>query len=170
MTSGCSVDLSWVAPSLAVGGSFRPVQVGELRACGIRRVVDMRAECCDDARLLALHGIELLALPTPDLCAVAPAALDRGVAWAAEAMDRGHRVLVHCEYGIGRSVSLACCVLVARGMRLDEALALLKRARDRVSPSPAQLDALLAWARARGGAPPELGWSDLAAIVYRAAA
>lgn len=81
-----------------------------------------------------------------------------------EALDRGENTLVHCEHGIGRSPSLACCVRVARGMALDEALSRLARARARVSPSPEQIAALLRWAAAG------LAWPDLAAILYRSAA
>ena len=170
MTDRCSIDLSWVTPQLAVGASFRAVQIGELRDCSIRRVVDLREEACDDPGLLERHGARLLHLPTPDLCAICDDAIARGVAWVNDGLDRGERTLVHCEHGIGRSASLACCVLISRGMPIDEALAALKRGRPRVSPSPEQLVSLLAWARRRGAAPAALRWSDLAAIIYPAAA
>src|SRR5690606_34616755 len=160
-------DLSWVAPHLAVGAAFWPVQIDELRDCGVRRVVDLRAERCDDAVLLARHNIELLHLPTPDLCALDAGVIDAGVAWVAGGLERGLATLVHCEHGIGRSASLACCVLVARGMALDEALAALKRARPRVSPSPEQLEALIRWAGRRGALPRGVELADLAAIAYR---
>src|SRR6185503_11630176 len=73
------LNLSWVAPGLAVGGSFRPVQVEALRALSIRRVVDVRAERCDDPELLARHEIELLHLPTPDMAPLDRSSLVRGV-------------------------------------------------------------------------------------------
>ena len=69
--SSPSLNLNFVMPALAVGGRF------ELEACehlvqslGIRRVVDVRLEACDDEAVLRQHGIELLHLPTADHHAV----------------------------------------------------------------------------------------------------
>ena len=162
------LNLSWVAPGLAVGGSFRPLQVEGLRELAVRRVVDVRAENCDDRELLARHGIELLHLPTPDLHPLDRSSLVRGVEWVCDGLERGDAVLVHCEHGIGRSASLACCVLMARGFTLTEAAGLLVRARARVSPSPAQIEALLAWATERFGR--AVSWEQLTGILYRPAA
>jgi protein-tyrosine phosphatase len=159
------LNLSWVAPGLAVGGSFRPVQVEGLRELAIRRVVDVRAESCDDRGLLARHGIDLLHLPTPDLEPLDRSALVRGVEWVCEGLERSDGVLIHCEHGIGRSASLALCVLMARGFTLEEAAAMLVRGRARVAPSPAQIEALLAWAAERFGR--TVRWDELTAILYR---
>lgn len=162
------LNLSWVAPGLAVGGAFRPIQVERLRELAIRRVVDVRAESCDDRHLLARHGIELLHLPTPDMSPLDRSSLVRGVEWVCEGLERSDGVLIHCEHGIGRSASLACCVLMARGFTLKEAAAMLVRGRARVSPSPAQIEALLAWAAERFGR--TVTWEELTGILYRPAA
>jgi len=162
------LNLSWVAPGLAVGGSFRPVQVEGLRELAIHRVVDVRAESCDDRDLLARHGIELLHLPTPDLSPLDRSSLVRGVEWVCEGLERSDGVLIHCEHGVGRSASLACCVLMARGFSLTEAAAMLVRGRRRVSPSPAQIEALLAWAAERFGR--VVTWEMLTGILYSSAA
>jgi protein-tyrosine phosphatase len=162
------LDLTWVDGWLALGGAVRPVQVPDLRAAGIRRVVDLRAEECDDGERLARHGIELLHLPTPDLCPVPADCLDRGVAWAVEGLERDHGVLIHCQHGIGRSALLCCCVMVARGLEAGEALRRMKQARARVSPSPAQLEALIAWVARREAAAPAPTWAELADIAYAA--
>jgi len=68
-----------------------------------------------------------------------------GVAFAAEHLDRGERVLIHCEHGIGRSATLALCVLVSQGMTPLDALELAKSRRSLVSPSPAQYEAWAQW-------------------------
>jgi hypothetical protein len=159
------LNLGWVAPGLAVGGSFRPVQVGGLRELGIHRVVDVRAERCDDRDLLAGHGIELLHLPTPDLDPLDRGSLVRGVEWVCDGLERSDGVLIHCDSGIGRAASLACCVLMARGFTLKQAMELLVRARRRVAPSPAQIDALVAWAAERFGR--RVTREELTGILYR---
>jgi predicted protein tyrosine phosphatase len=166
------LDLHFVAPGLAVGASFPMEGAARLAAeHAIARVVDVRVERCDDEAVLRLHGIRLLHLPTQDTHAISQARLRDGVAFVSEGLDRGERVLVHCEYGIGRSALLACCVLVARGAPPLAALEAAKRARPMVSPSPEQLEALATFSsrhKARHGATwdvPRL--EELGAIAWR---
>jgi predicted protein tyrosine phosphatase len=141
------LNLDWVAPLLAVGGRF-PIEAAEHLASrlGIRYVVDLRVEECDDEHVLREHGITLLHLPTEDMRAVRRDMLRDGVHWVSKHLERGHKVYIHCEHGVGRSATLALCVLVARGDSPLEALARAKKARWQVSPSPEQLEAFLDWA------------------------
>jgi predicted protein tyrosine phosphatase len=144
------LDLHFVARGLAVGARFPPWAVPHLASDhGIRRVVDVRVEDCDDPAALRVHGIRLLHLPTADTQAVAQERLREGVGFVSEGLDADERVLVHCQYGIGRSALVALCVLVARGEPPLEALERVKRARPVISPSPAQLEAFIAFAAAR---------------------
>lgn len=165
-------DLSWILPQLAVGGRLPEDLVEHLAEdLGVRRVVDMRAEENDDAELLRRHGITFLHLPTVDQEPVEPPMLWQGVEWVREGLASGEKVLIHCEYGIGRSVLLTGCVLAALGRSPCDALELMKRARRQVSPSPAQLRAFLDWTAewhdACGTACPPATWDELAAIAYR---
>jgi predicted protein tyrosine phosphatase len=137
------IDLHFVAPGLAVGASFPMERAARLAAeHGIARVVDVRVEACDDEAVLRVHGIRLLHLPTADTRAISQARLRDGVEFVSAGLDRGERVLVHCQYGIGRSALLACCVLVERGATPLAAIETAKRARPVISPSPEQLAAL----------------------------
>lgn len=141
------LNFNWVTPLLAVGARF-PIEAAEHLAAwhGIRYVVDLRVETCDDAHLLREHGITLLHLPTEDMCAVSLPMLREGVQWVTKHLDRGDKVYVHCEHGVGRSATLALCVLVAQGESPLQALTKAKQARWQVSPSPEQLQAFLTWA------------------------
>lgn len=142
------IDLHFVTPELAVGASFPMEAAARLaREHGIGRVVDVRLEDRDDEQVLRGHGIRLLHLPTEDCCAISTRHLRHGVTFAVEGMERGERVLVHCQYGIGRSALLSLCVLVARGMPPLEAMARLKEARRVTSPSPEQLEAFIRFCR-----------------------
>lgn len=139
-------NLDWITPVLAVGGSFPSDRAEHLaRRHGVQAVVDLRVEACDDEAVLRRHGLVLLHLPTQDECAVSQPMLGDGVAFVNGHLDRGEKVLVHCEHGIGRSATLALCVLVSRGMTPLGALELAKSARAKVSPSPAQFEAWVAW-------------------------
>jgi protein-tyrosine phosphatase len=142
------LDLSWITEALAVGGRFASGRSEELvREHAIRAVVDLRAEACDDVRVLSRHEVDFLHLPTRDHCAVSPAMLRDGVAFASRHLDAGRRLLVHCEHGIGRSALLALCILVDRGYAPLDALTLAKERRALVSPSPAQYEAWATWLR-----------------------
>jgi hypothetical protein len=140
------LNLDWITPSLAVGGRYPMAAAAHLaQVLNVRHVVDVRVECCDDEEVLRLHGITLLHLPTVDTCAIALPMIRDGVEWVSARLDGGQRVLIHCEHGIGRSALLALCVLVRRGMAPLEALELAKANRGRVSPSPEQLQAFMAF-------------------------
>lgn len=155
-------------PALAVGGRFGLEACEHLvQSLGIRRVVDVRLEACDDEAVLRRHGIELLHLPTADHHAVDLQKLQDGIRWVNAALDDGQRVYVHCEHGVGRSALVALCVMVSRGHAPLEALRTAKAARWQVSPSPEQLDAFIDWCMRR----PERPWpiprfDELARIAY----
>ncbi len=141
------LDLHFVAPGLAVGARFAAEDAPVLaRHHGISRVVDVRVEEHDDEHLLDAHGIRLLHLPTEDTRAISLEKIRHGVRFVSEGLERGERVLIHCQHGIGRSALLALCVLVDRGDDPLEAMERAKRARRVVSPSPAQLEAFVAFA------------------------
>jgi protein-tyrosine phosphatase len=132
-------NFDWVDDQLAVGGRFPSERVALLASThGIEAIIDLRREDKDDEQLLLAHGISLLHLPTEDMCGANAEQLDEGVRFACEWIERGKRVLIHCEHGIGRSATLALCVLVRRGSSPLEALGRMKDRRALVSPSPAQ--------------------------------
>jgi protein-tyrosine phosphatase len=166
------VEFNWFLPNLAVGGRV-PAEVMELLNCqySIRRVIDLRSEECDDLELCGQCEIEHLYLPTPDMTAVSQEMPWQGVQWVQEGFALDHKVLIHCEYGIGRSVLLACCVLVSLGHTPSAALETAKRARRKASPSPEQLHALLQWSEdwhnQQSKPCPGCTWDDLARIAYR---
>lgn len=170
--AGWRPNLSWITDSLAVGGRF-PSERAEIlaRELGIRAVVDLRSEERDDERILIQHGVVLMHLPTDDHHAVSQPMLADGVAFVRPFLDRGERVLIHCEHGIGRSATLALCVLVDLGHEPLEALELSKTRRALISPSPAQYHAWTEWL-ARFARENRSGWEipsfdAFKAIAYR---
>lgn len=139
------LDLSWIAPHLAVGARIPWGSERSLSQRGIRAVVDLRAEEQDDEEALRGEGIALLCLPVDDGMGCSQATLQRGVAWVEPWLERGDSVLIHCEHGIGRSALLACCVLARQGYEPLAALSLARARRPIISPSRAQLEAYLDW-------------------------
>jgi protein-tyrosine phosphatase len=166
-------NLHWITPHLAVGGSFASEDAERLAAeHRVRAVIDLRAEAMDDEALLQRHGMALLHLPTEDMCGVDGRLLDDGVAFATGWLDRGERVLVHCEHGIGRSATLALCVMVDRGQAPLDALEQMKSRRALVSPSPEQFACWVAWLERHRAARRTVAWQlpdfdAFQAIAYR---
>ena len=165
-------NFNWIDGGLAVGGSFPASSIESLaREHRIRCVIDLRGEIQPEGELLERHGIALLHLPTEDTCGVDSVHLQRGVEWAVASLARGERVLIHCEHGIGRSATLALCVLVSRGRAPLGALALLKDKRPVVSPSPAQFACWCEWLenhRAANAVTWDVpGFDDFQRIAYR---
>ena len=135
-------DISWITPTLSVGGTLRPRHIGELARMGIGAIVDLREEAEDDPDLLAHHGIRLLHLPVRDHWPPSQTQLREGTTWVVMQLAIGHKVLIHCREGVGRSVVLACCVLMQRGDSLAGALRLVKARRWGVHPRKRQRESL----------------------------
>jgi protein tyrosine phosphatase (PTP) superfamily phosphohydrolase (DUF442 family) len=141
------LNMSWITPQLAVGGRVKSSDIKRLAQAGVTRVVDTRSEHMDDARALAAEGIELLYLPTPDTYPLTLADLRRGAAWVSQQIAQGHRVLIHCEHGVGRSVLLTAAALVVDGMSVAGAIDLIQRQRWQAAPNHRQIVRLQEFAR-----------------------
>jgi hypothetical protein len=164
-------DISWLTPCLAIGGYVDENLIESVaRSLRLRLVIDLREEVRIEPSCWTNYGVEFLPLPTPDHSPISVDMLSLGVTKTNAALALGHRVLIHCQFGIGRSALLACCVLVAQGHDPAEAVRVAKQARPIVSPHPDQLHALLNFAQAcrekLGKSAYSITWNDLAAIAY----
>ena len=166
--AGWRPNFDWIQPDLAVGGSFPIERAAALaQEHGIGAVIDVRAESCDDPEVMQACGLEFLHLPTKDMLGVNQPMLDRGVAFARSVASSGRRLLIHCEHGIGRSATVALCVLVDRGFEPLQALSMAKDARLLISPSQMQYDAWIDWIgrhKPRARAP---SYHEFGMIAYR---
>jgi protein-tyrosine phosphatase len=79
-------------------------------------------------RLLRLPVFDFPLLPIPLFV------LRAGVEAALPVLDRGGRVLVYCRAGRHRSVTMVCCILIARGMTADDAMDLVVARRPVADP------------------------------------
>ena len=142
------LDLSWITPTLAVGGRVRTGDIPKLQRAGVTRVVDVRAEHQDDAAALAAHGIELLYLPTPDTYPLSLDDLRKGAEWVNAQRAADERVLIHCEHGVGRSVLLTAAALVCEGYSAHDAFDLIGHKRWQAAPNHRQVLRLTDFERA----------------------
>jgi protein-tyrosine phosphatase len=167
MAEHAGVDVTWVHEHLAIGGSFVMSAVPHLAELGVRHVIDVRDRSTDDVATMLANGMDFLHLPLLSRDPKLQGSLQRGVHWAAPRIERGEKVLIHCEYGTARSVLLGLCTLVRAGAQPREALIQLKQARPCASPSPDQLEAFIEWCVGESKRTPS--WDDLARIAYSSA-
>jgi dual specificity MAP kinase phosphatase len=135
-------DLTWVTGHLAVSASLLPRHIPSLAGLGIGAIVDLRQEATDDPDLLALHGISFLHLPVRDHSPPTQEQLGLGTRWVLDQLQAGRKALVHCREGVGRSVVLASCVLMAQGHDLESAVGLIKGRRWGIALRRAQIRSL----------------------------
>jgi hypothetical protein len=60
--------------------------------------------------------------------------LNQGVQAALATIQKGGSVLVHCRYGVHRSVAMASCVLIGKGYTAEEAMQTVKNHRTTADP------------------------------------
>ena len=133
------LNMTWITDHLAVGGRIHPEDIKALARAGVTHVVDTRSEYVDDAAALANEKIELLSVPTADSQPLTAEQMMQGARWVTEHMERGGRVLNHCEHGVGRSVQLTCAVLKYNGMHARDALQLVQEKRWQAAPNYKQI-------------------------------
>ena len=131
---------SQVTPQLYVGPQFKMRGKRMLEQRGIKACVNMRIEKDD-----AAFGLDLeryLHLPTVDDTAPSLEHLDKGVTFIDEVIQKGGKVYIHCGAGVGRAPTMAAAYLISTGYTLDEALALIRKARPFITITPPQMEQL----------------------------
>ncbi|MDB5325281.1 MAG: hypothetical protein JWM57_850 [Phycisphaerales bacterium] len=101
----------------------------------------------DEAVLCENAGMRFIHFPVGDRGTPASiAAVSKLVSGLATELRGGRAVGIYCRMGIGRSASLAVCVLAALGMVLEDAWAAMERARHLSVPDTlAQKEWVAAW-------------------------
>ena len=123
---------SWIIEG-DIGGKPRPGQDQDalwrwLAAQGVRLVVSL-TESAPNKDLMAKYNIESLHLPVPDFTAPRLEDLARFIEHAKFHRHEKHAIAVHCGAGIGRTGTFLAAYLVWRGMKPEEAIALVREKR-----------------------------------------
>lgn len=128
-------DLALLRDRYRTGALVTLMEAGELRARGLDHLLGE----------VRRAGLESLWFPVPDMGA--PTSMEAArelVGRILDRMERRQTVVVHCLGGLGRSGTIAACVLAARGRSPERALGLVRRAR----PGAVQTEAQEAFVRA----------------------
>lgn len=97
-------------------------------------------------RLDAPFGVDVYVwIPVENHMAPTSDQLTFGVAVLKKLVAMKKRVYVHCKNGHGRAPTLVAAYLVAKGAKLEDALALIKSKRPSIHLQDAQIEALKTW-------------------------
>jgi protein-tyrosine phosphatase len=143
---GGQPKMVWITPALAQGPRFTRAQVGALARNGINSVLDVRKEARDDEELLARHGLRLCHVPMTDRAPPTQKQLKQAVDWVMAELANDRKVFIHCQSGVGRSVCVACAVLLRMGYNLSQAYDAVRRKRPEASISEKQVKSLQRYA------------------------
>jgi len=115
-------DASAITDHLFIAPRPRARHVEHVRGLGVDLVLSMIWFA--PPRALTRPPFRLVRLPTVDnpLVPIPLFMLRRGASAAVLVLAAGGHVLVYCRAGRHRSVAMASCILIARGMTADEAM------------------------------------------------
>ena len=119
------------------GGDWLDGEIQSLAKAGANVLVSLltadevaELELQDEERLCGECGLRFISLPITDRgVPVSTAEVGRTVDLILEELWAGKAVAVHCRMGIGRSALVAACLLKSQGISVDEAFAMISRAR-----------------------------------------
>lgn len=157
LTGYVPLRYSRITPQLYVGPQHGRLSLRPFARAGITANVNLRVEYDDAAHGLGL--VDYCHLPTVDETAPTLEHLAQGVQFIRRAIEAGGSVYIHCAGGVGRAPTQAAAYLVATGMALDDAVALITRGRpfiDILPPQMARLREYEALVRADAISPPEM--------------
>lgn len=125
-------NFSWVVEG-EIAGMARPYGRDDslwpwLAHKGIALVVSLTA-APPDANVLAAQGIDVLHVPVEDFSAPTPQDIDAFLDRARFYRHEHKAIVVHCGAGIGRTGTMIACYLVDKGMKPDDAIALVRKKR-----------------------------------------
>ena len=127
-------DISQITDFLYISAWPERKYAEEIRSLNVRLILS--THWILPGKVLRQPPFQLLWLPMLDspLTPVPLSLLHRGVQAALPVIQAGGIVLVHCRYGVHRSVAMACCVLIAKGYSANEAMQLAKKRRKAADP------------------------------------
>lgn len=132
-----------ITPQLFIGGQYSSRGLETLKKRGFSAIVNLRMKSFE--KLAKEQRLSYFHLPTPDKHAIGKESLTSGVKFIRDAIQKDECVYVHCRHGEGRGPSMAIAYLISTGMTYDDAYHQVKKVRNYIRPTAAQIDGLKAF-------------------------
>jgi protein tyrosine phosphatase (PTP) superfamily phosphohydrolase (DUF442 family) len=129
-----------ITADLYLGSQYNRVGLRKLKALGITAIINMRMHSVYEAA--QYEGFHYLHLPTPDNTPPPLDILQQGADFADAEIKNGGKVYIHCRQGLGRGPTMTLAYLLKTGLKLEDALTIVKKTRPFINPRPSQLERL----------------------------
>jgi len=120
-------NMSWINKQIALSGAFTDQDIPMLKDYGIKAVLDIRSERKDNEELLKEQGMDYLQVKVKDTFSPSYDQLEMAINFVEPLLDRGGKVLIHCQNGCGRSPLVVVAILIRQGMKTSDAQQLVKQ-------------------------------------------
>lgn len=120
------LNISWINEQIAIGSAFLDEDIPQIKKEFIEAIVDVRSEYCDNKEVLKKYNIAFLNIKVDDRYCPTEKQLKEVFNFISPFLDKGKKVLIHCQNGCGRSPLVAIAVLVKRGMDIQKAANLVE--------------------------------------------
>ena len=123
-------EVTWITEQLAAGHA--PLSYDDLetiKARDIDVIVNLCGEFCDLHEIQEDSGFAVYYLPIADECAPDMGEMEKALAWLEQKLAQGHKALVHCRFGVGRTGTFVSAFLMRTGIDLKAAEKILKKTR-----------------------------------------
>ncbi len=142
MIMECTQQLHHICDGVYLSSIHALGEARETRRAGIRAV--LRMDNVDRSRGQWSRAMTLLDLPIQDGKTVDGAIIDQALTFIAQQVAAKRKVLVHCQEGVSRSVTMVLAYLISRkGMTLGQAFKFVVRRRPVAHPHPVLLWSLV---------------------------
>ena len=118
--------ISWINDQIAVGGAFLNGDIAEIKRQAIEAILDVRSEYCDDEAEIKRFNVQFLHVKIDDRYTPTHQQLKEIFSFVNPILDKGKKILIHCQNGYGRSPLIAIAILVKRGMDVADAVNLIE--------------------------------------------
>jgi len=120
------IEISWVTEQLCVGKAPQDDDFLYLKRAGIKGIVDVRSEYCDNKELIERLGMEFLHLEIDDAYIPKKDDLDKLFEFVIPLLDKKEKIFVHCQNGVGRSPLICVAIMVKLGKEIPDAVRLVE--------------------------------------------
>jgi len=121
------VPITWISNNIAISPAFDMDELNNVKKMGIDVIVDVRSEGQDDEDLMRQAKMKFIHVEVDDCYAPTQNQSDEIINFINPLLNQDKKVLIHCQNGYQRSPLVAITILIKRGMKVADALKLLKQ-------------------------------------------